>query len=118
MKGAARVLCERGLSIVEVIVAQLLLLVGLLALSATASVVASRLQSAELETQLRVAAEAQLERLLAGGHSRATSGRAQMGALQLEWSVSGGDPRRVVLMARGRIGRHAAGDTLETLVSR
>ncbi len=118
VSGAARVLCERGLSIVEVLVAQLLLLVGVLALSSTASVVASRLESAELETRVRVAAEAQLERLLADGGSGAVSGRAQRGALQLEWSVSGGDPRHIVLTARGKIGRHAAADTLETRVSR
>ncbi len=118
MRQAERAQCERGLSIAEVIVAQLLLLIGLLALSATASVVASRLGSAELETRVRVAAEAQLEELLAGGHSRLVSGRAQRGAVQLEWHVSGADPRRVVLMAQGKTGRHAAGDTLETRVSR
>ncbi len=98
--------------------AQLLLLIGLLALSAMASVVASRLGSAELETRVRVAAQAQLEELLAGGYSTVVSGETATGIVQLEWQVSGSGPRRVVLMAQGTMGQHAAGDTVETWVSR
>ncbi len=118
MRRAARVRRDEGFSIAEVIVAQLLLLVGLLGLAATASVVASRLGSAELQTRVRVAAQAELERLLAGGHPRLVSGQSQREALQLEWQVGGGDPKRIVLVVRGTEGRREEVDTLETLVPR
>lgn len=118
MRRAPRIRPDGGFSIPEVIVAQLLLLVGLLGLSATASVVASRLSSAHLQTRVRVAAQAELERLLAGGHPRLVSGQGQSGTITVEWQVGGGDPKAVVLVARGTEGRHEEADTLETLVPR
>jgi Tfp pilus assembly protein PilV len=103
-----------GHTVVELMVAVVILTVGVLGLSATAGVVARMMTTSLLEAQARFAARAQLETLLATPTDRLTSGEWRRGALSVRWQVGGGDPRRIVLVVDHAIGPYATSDSLAT----
>ncbi len=107
--------CRSGFTIVELLVALMVLVVGVLGLSAAASVVASNLRIARLETQARFLAQSELERVLAGGSGGVkTVDRA--GQFQVAVDVGGADPRHVRLTVSGIVGSDTVSDTLITLL--
>jgi Tfp pilus assembly protein PilV len=106
-----------GFTVVELIVAVLVLAVGILGLTATVGVVGWNMRVSHLQTQVRASARAQMERLLAADRDSLVSGVLQQPGAQISWQVTGVGPRQVWLVARKRIGQHEATDTLVTLVS-
>jgi Tfp pilus assembly protein PilV len=104
-----------GHSIVELIVATVILAVGLLSLSATIGVIARMTTASLLKAQARYAAQARIEELLAMPPDRLASGESRRGELALRWQVSGGEPRQIVLDVRHAVGAHETRDTLATL---
>lgn len=111
----ARAICDaHGLTLVEFVVALVLLGVGLLGLSAAIGIIARMTTASLLTAQARFAARAQIEMLLAMPPDRLAAGERRRGELVLEWQVSGDDPRRIVLGVRHALGSQEVRDTLVT----
>ncbi len=104
-----------GFTLVELVVAVTVLAVGLLGLSATAGVVASRMNAALLETRVTTRAQAALEGLLAGEPDVPSTGEAERGRLETSWLASGAGLREVRVVVEGRLAGSDAADTLVTL---
>lgn len=113
MNDAARA----GFTLVELIVAVLVLAIGILGLTATVGVVGRNMRVSHLQTQVGVRARAQMERLLANDRDNLMSGDLAEHGVQISWQVTGVGPRQIWLVARKRMGQHEAADTLVTLVS-
>lgn len=105
-----------GHTIVELIVAVVILAVGLVGLSATAGVVSRMMTASLLSAQTRFAAQARLEQLLATPGDRLSSGEWRRGDLSLQWQVSKGAPRRILLIVHDALGSHESADSLATAV--
>ena len=105
-----------GFTLVEIMVAVILLALGVLGLAATVGVVARSMNVSFLETQLRARARTEIERLLAGGWERLTSGELSSGDIEVRWQVNGERVGELLLVAHQRLGRYEASDTLVTLV--
>jgi prepilin-type N-terminal cleavage/methylation domain-containing protein len=110
-RGARRL----GFTLVEVVVALTVLAVGMLGLSATVGVVASRMSSSLLETRVAICAQAELESLLARGLDRTVSGERRQDDLELSWRVSGGELKEIRVVVSGRLAGSQVVDTLMTL---
>ena len=106
-----------GFTLVELVVAVLVLAVGILALTATVGVVGWNMRVSHLQTQVGASARVQMERLLAGNRDSLASGNLQQRGSQVRWQVTGIGPKQIMLVARKRIGQHEAADTLVTLVA-
>ena len=106
-----------GFTLVELVVAVLVLSVGILGLTATVGVVGRNMRVSYLETQVRSRARAQMERLLAGSRSGLASGNSRQDGTEIDWLVTGVGLRQLWLVARRRTGPHEAADTLVTLVA-
>jgi prepilin-type N-terminal cleavage/methylation domain-containing protein len=106
-----------GFSLVEVVVALTVLVVGILGLSATVGVVARRMNFSLLETRVTTCAQAELEDLLARPIEVPASGERRHGSLEVRWQVSGDDPKEIQVVVRGRLAGSEVADTLATLAS-
>jgi prepilin-type N-terminal cleavage/methylation domain-containing protein len=104
-----------GFTLVELVVALTVLVVGMLGLSATVGVVAARMNASLLETRVTTRAQAELESLLAGGTDPLASGEDRRGGLLVSWRVSGGDLQEIVVVVRGQLAGAEVVDTLVTL---
>lgn len=88
----------RGFTLVELVVAVLVLTVGVLALAGTAAAVCRMVGWGQRLGGSAVAAQARLEELRAGGCGSLGGGRDSVGHYRLEWSVTSmGALRRVAL---------------------
>ncbi|MEE9132711.1 MAG: prepilin-type N-terminal cleavage/methylation domain-containing protein [Gemmatimonadota bacterium] len=105
-----------GFTLVELVVAVMVLAIGILGLTATVGVVGRSMRISYLQTQLRARALVEMEGLLAGGYAQLMSGERREGGAQITWRVGGGDPKQLVLVVRQRLGQHELADTLATLV--
>jgi type II secretory pathway component PulJ len=115
MRSASALSESSGHTVVELVVAIVILAVGLLALSATAGVVSRMMTVSLAEAQARFAARARLEELLAQPSDRLASGAWRREGLSVRWNVGDGDPRRIVLVVHHALGPHQTGDSLVTL---
>lgn len=106
-----------GLTLLEMIVAVIVLGIGVLAVASVSTRLASHAQRADLRTGLRLRAQAQLERLLARGTEHLAPGTRIDGDTELRWDVEGAGPWTVHLVARRRRGGATLTDTLVTIVS-
>ncbi len=107
-----------GLSLLELIVAIVVLNVAVLALAAASLRLAAHARRAEVRTQLRLQAQARMERLLAFQPRRLASGASLEYGTELTWDVDGAGPWAIRLIARQRLGLAELADTLVTIVSR
>lgn len=106
-----------GLTIIEVLVAIVVLGVGILGTAATLGVTAAYMRTSYLETQLRARALDKMEELLATDQNRLRSGELRQAGLAVVWRVRAGDPAEILLVASQRLGERERADTLATLVS-
>ena len=104
----------KGFTLIEVLVALVVLSVGLLGLSATAAAVASQMRASHLRTRVKARAQAELEWLLASGGEGA--GERREGGVRVAWEVSGVSLREIRLVVELNTGRGSFTDTLVTLV--
>ncbi len=116
MSGTVGGWARGGFTVVELLVAVVVLTVGVLGLAATAEVVASLTQAAHIRTLLRARGQAQMETLLAGASNQLDSGERWVEGGWIGWQVSGDDPRGILIIARQRLGRQEVTDSLATLV--
>lgn len=105
-----------GFTLLEVMMALVMLAVSVLGLCASVGVVSSNMKISHLRTMVSVRAQAEMERLLATGPDRLESGRFVQGDLHVSWEVSGVSPKEILVVVRHRLGRLEAADTLVTLV--
>ncbi len=116
MNGGDRGAGRLGFTLVEVVVALTVLAVGLLGLSATVGVVASRMSNSILETRVTTCAQAELEGMLARGLDWLASGERQPCDLEISRQVGGGDLKEIVVIVSGQLAGSEFTDTLTTLV--
>lgn len=93
------------------------LAVGILGLSGTVGVVASRMSASLLETRVTACAQAELETLLARGPELPEQGERRHGGLEVSWRAGGGDLKEIRVVVRGRLAGSEVADTVATLVS-
>lgn len=106
----------RGFTIVEVLVAIILLAVGILGLAASVKVVGTSMKVSYLRTKVSAEARAAMEELLATGQDSLGSGARSGAGITVEWQVAEGDPNEIVLIARQRLGADELADTLARLI--
>lgn len=116
MRGGDRGADRLGFTLVEVVVALTVLAVGMLGLTATVGVVASRMSSSLLETRVTTCAQAELEATLAGGLDQPAFAERQACDLEMSRLLSGGDPEEIRIVVRGQLAGSEFADTLTTLV--
>jgi Tfp pilus assembly protein PilV len=114
---AWRVKRTRGFTVVEVVVATLVLTVGVLALAGTAAAVSRMERWGQHRGESAVAATARLEQLRSGGCGSLTSGRDSTGRYRLQWTVAtAGALRSVALTVSYADGRSDRNDRFESVV--
>jgi type II secretory pathway component PulJ len=118
MNVTANRVSRAGLTIIELLVAIVVLGVGILGVAATLGVTATYMRISYLETQLGARALAKMEELLATEQDRLFSGELRRGGLAVVWQVRDGDPAEILLVASQRLGGRERADTLATLVTR
>lgn len=95
----SRIGTESGASLVEVLVA-VILIAGLITAAAATSVTGARaLRAGGSETDYWAALSWQAESLLHDGYDGVASGSATVGGFPMSWTVSGTDPKTVTLIA-------------------
>jgi len=114
MRHAASVGGLDGHTLVELVVALVILAVGLLGLSATIGAISRMTTASLLAAHARFAAQARIEELLALPPDRLDSGKWRQGELALSWEVGSGEPREIVLVVRHALGPREIHDTLTT----
>lgn len=99
-----RSMLRGGLTIVEVLVAMMLMTTGLLALAATSVAVTRMLARAHRAAAAATWAADRLERLRASACQETPDGTSHHGDVQLSWTVTqaGRDSRAVLVVARHR----------------
>jgi Tfp pilus assembly protein PilV len=103
-------------TLVELIVAAVVLAVGILGLSTTAVVVARMVQVSHLHMYVKARAEAEIESMLAAGSARLESGGWEEGGVAVTWEVRGEELKELLMIVRRQAGRFVVADTLATLV--
>jgi type II secretory pathway component PulJ len=104
-----------GFTLVELIVALVLLTAGVLGLSAAALLGAPQLGRARLETRLRARAQIELETRLAAGPVQPGVRREVEGRLAIWHEVSGSRARALTVVVAGRWRDRPLADTLVSL---
>ncbi len=109
MRRISRPLAHRpGFTVVETLVALVLLVTGLLALASVSSLVALRVGSATRHALSNAAAGSLLDSLASVTCAAVGDGRDAVGPVEREWDAGGaGRSRRVRLLARTTAGRGA-----------
>lgn len=85
-----------GFSLIELMVAIVLLSVGMLALAGSAATIVRTMASAEMETQRTQLVHSRMDALRSGGCGQVGSGSATSGGISLSWT-SEAIPRGVVV---------------------
>lgn len=105
---------ERGFTIVELVVAVLVLTVGLLGLASAAAVVTRMIAQGDRYTEASTLANRQLEVLRSQTCANLTDGSTTVGRFQLSWtvaSISGGRGRQVTITVVSPTSRGTRTDT-------
>ncbi len=88
----------RGFTLVELVVAVLVLTVGVLALAGTAAAVTRMVGWGQRLSGSAIAAQSRLEALRAGGCGSLGSGRDSVGPYRLQWSVTEAGSLRTIAL--------------------
>ena len=106
-----------GFSLLELVVAIVVLSVGVLGLAAASLGLADHARRAEVRTRLRLQAQGQMERLLAGGPGRLAPGAGSAAGREITWDIDGSELPVIRVFARHTLGPRELADTLITIVS-
>ena len=93
----ARLREKRGISLVEILIAVVILSVALLALCAAGVVAARQVYMARTDMDRGSALQQQVELLLVDGYYNVADGSAVVEGYPMEWTVSGDDPKQITL---------------------
>jgi prepilin-type N-terminal cleavage/methylation domain-containing protein len=111
---------SRGFTLLEVLVALIILSVGLLAFAAAAASTTRLISDGRRLERAALAAWSELERLREGGCPEPGSGGGTQGVFDVTWAVwvgSGGASRRLQVVVRTRGEAVGGGHTLSTVVA-
>ena len=99
MNGEAhgRLADRRGISLVEIIVALMILSGALLSLAGAAGLAARHLHSGRVDLNAWAASQSQAEDLMSRGFDTISSGSDTVGGYAITWTVSGTNPKKVLL---------------------
>lgn len=106
-----------GFTLVDMMVAVMVLALGILGLAGTVGVVGSQMRVARVDTQLAALTRAEMERRLAAGYGSLAAGEESRGPYRITWDVSGENPREVRLIVCYQDGAVGRADTVATLVT-
>ena len=88
---------QRGVGLVEILVALTILAGALLSLSAAGGLAARHLQSGGKDLNAWAASQSQAENLMARGFDTISSGSGTVHGFPMTWAVSGTNPKKVLL---------------------
>ncbi len=88
---------RRGLSLVEIIVALMILSGALLSLAGAAGLAARHLHSGRVDLNAWAASQSQAEDLMSQSFATISSGSATVHGHAMTWTVSGTNPKKVLL---------------------
>jgi Tfp pilus assembly protein PilV len=106
-----------GFTLVELNVAIMVLVVGLLGLAAATSVVAAQRRTAATYTHIWARTQEEMERLLAAGPAGLAPGEVHEGPLRINWQARDADPVELLLVTRVEEMGRVRSDTIATLVA-
>lgn len=89
----------RGLSLVEILVAVVVLSVALLAITTAGTVAGRQLFTGRRDVGVWTAMQQQVEVLMGQGYKNVTSGSAVVRGYPMQWTLSGTNPKKVILEA-------------------
>ena len=107
----------RGFTLVDMVVAVMVLTLGILGLAGTVGVVGAQMRAARVDTQLAALARGEMERHLAAGYGSLGMGEEVRGPYRIVWEVRGEDPSELRLIVRYQEGTLGRADTIATLVT-
>lgn len=110
-------LSSKGFSIIEVIVAVVIFTFAILGMTTTSNFVSRQMQIARRDMRMASATQHKIEQLLAGGYSGITSGSGTVDGFPMTWSVSGTNPKVLVVVASTDTTESAKKDTVITAVA-
>lgn len=111
----ARLRGGTGFSLAELLIALIIVAIGVIGFASVVAISSSELLSGRRDTEAALIAAEQMEVLKAIGHDSVQSGTRTEGVYQLDWSIEGFDPKKVILVA-ARPGRNG-GVRADTLIS-
>jgi Tfp pilus assembly protein PilV len=88
---------ERGISLIEVVAAIVILSVAVLGLAAAGSVASRQMVTGQSDLTVASALQFQTERLVAKGYKNITTDSAVVFGYPVKWTVSGTAPKKAVL---------------------
>ncbi len=106
-----------GFSLVEIVVALVLLSVGLLGLAAQAAVIARSAGAADVRARLAFLAAAEMEQMMARRSPAPDSSQTPESGFRTDWQITTGRLTEVRLTVRYERGLNVASDTLITLLA-
>lgn len=89
---------RRGFTLIEVIMAVLIFSILMGGLTSAGLVAANQLRLAQNDVRVWKAATYQMEKLVADGYASVTSGSDTIQGFNTVWTVSGTDPKKVLLV--------------------
>ena len=88
---------ERGLRLVEILVALTIMAGALMSLAGAGALAARHLNSGRTDVNAWAAAQSQAEDLMARGFDTISSGSSTVHGYPMQWTVSGTNPKKVLL---------------------
>lgn len=89
---------KHGFTIIEVIMASLVMAILLGGLISAGTVAATQLRSSQTDMQIWKASTHQMERLMAQDYSTLVSGSDTVEGFNVVWTVTGTDPKEILLV--------------------
>jgi len=102
---------RNGFTLVEIIVAMIILTVGVLGLASTTVYVVRQTTMAELSTERTAALQTVVERLRASDYDALASGSDSVGVFEVTWSVSTGNRSKLLTVVTLGPGMASGGGT-------
>ncbi len=104
---------DHGVSLIEVLVGMIILSVSLLSLASAGAVGARHLYLSRVDMRRWAALQEQVETLRRSGYSGVTTDSAVVQGFPISWTVTGTDPKKVVLLLeRTNVASQIVQDTL------